>query len=344
MSIRKADWISMNGKLLNICLCALLCVACKERAGQSFNLSEAEYLNSVVLMNPIEPLERLNSLAIIDNDRFVLCTENQVYLYEDGEQKEKIGRCGKASNEYVYPMIVRVNDNHIYVWCAMTLRFLDYSLDGNCLDSYQYDSAISDFNCRDGKIIIYTNGTKNANTVEVYDMQTRRVMNSFAETTEEHRALLPMFSVAPLMRGDACCYFSPKDKLEIYSLDISENEMMQVSHKTKSESFRVNGTNVHKNGYVDDNSFVVALIGVNGSMKIMASEGKYTTDAGMKDKTGRFYSIYSFRNGVIDYQKSITAESLGSPSLFSFYDGRLYYIINEISGEDEHYELRQLEI
>lgn len=63
-----------------------------------------------------------------------------------------------------------------------------------------------------------------------------------------------------------------------------------------------------------------------------------------KERTGRFYSIYSFRNGVIDYLKSITTESLGSPSLFSFYDGRLYYIINEISGEDEHYELRQLEI
>lgn len=343
-SCNRLNSTNMNTRLLKICLCILLCISCKNRSEQSFNLSDAVYSNSVILMNQIEPLKRLNSLAIIDENRFVLCSENQVYLYENGVQKQKIGRCGKASNEYVYPMIVRVTAKRIYVWCAMTLRFLVFSFDGNYMDCYKYDSAISDFNCLDDKIIIYATGTKKENTIEVYDMQTRCVLNSFANTSKEHKALLSMFSVAPLMCNDVGCYFSPKDKLEIYSLDMAENEVTSVSQKARTESFRVAPASGRNTGYIDDNSFVVALIGGKDSMKMITSEGRYKANGNMKDKSERFYSIYSLKDGVIDYQRSITAESLGSPSLFSIYNGRLYYIFNNVFGDEDHFELRQVEV
>lgn len=311
--------------------------------GHLSDIQEAEYDTETRLLNS-EQTGYPCSMAVINEDTFVLSTEKQVYLYEEGAVIQKIGQIGRAEYEYQLPMIVRVYNDEIYVWCAMFLKFIVFTLDGIPLQEYHHDSAISDFAVTKDKIIIYNTGRRNENVLCIYDKLTGSVDYTVGNTSEEHKSLLKLFSTAPLSVCGHKVWFAHKDKLFIYCLDL-ENSDQTTEAKIKSTSFNVK-RRFHTEdiqSYIRTNSTVMILTTIGDECVLVAAEGVYEPgDAGWDDDP-RYFSIYKVNNQGNKCVKRIKASSLGDPALFSICNERLYYLFHELT-DDDIYLLRSFEL
>ncbi|MBQ8811575.1 MAG: hypothetical protein IJZ70_04615 [Bacteroidales bacterium] len=306
-------------------------------------IQEAEYDIETRLLNS-EQMGSPCSMAVINENLFVLSTEKQVYLYEEGAVIQKIGQIGRAEYEYQLPMIVRVYKDEIYVWCAMSLKFIVFTLDGIPMHEYQYDSAIADFAVTEDKIIIYNTGRRNENVLCVYDKLSGGVDYTVGNTSEEHRALLKLFSTAPLSVNGNKVWFAHKDKLSICCLNL-ENSEQTTEAKIKSTSFNVNRRLHTKDiqSYIRTNSAVMMLTTIGDECVVVAAEGVFESgDAGWDDGP-RYFSIYNVNNQGNKCVKRIKASSLGDPALFFICNERLYYLFHELT-DDDIYLLRSFEL
>lgn len=298
--------------------------------------------DSVPLVNAISPLSRLNGLCVVDDHRFLLCSDEGVYLYKDGLQSGQIGRNGRATDEYLLPHLVRVEKDVIYIWCAMSLHFYLFDFNGNFINKISYDSAISDFCVYDDYIVIYNAGKRKSNVIDLYSLSRKEVVGTLMPSSDEHVALLRYFANDPLLIEDGVVYFSSKDDTEIFGYDLETEsyicypEVAFHSDTFTKEKWR---DGIDRWKYIDRNSLAVGLGKIKDDFVYLAMEGYVRNDEAVSDYADRYYSLYSLKGKKV-CQTCFSYDSMGDPALFCFYDGKLYYLYHYIKEEQDHYELR----
>ncbi|MCM1502602.1 MAG: 6-bladed beta-propeller [Bacteroidales bacterium] len=293
-----------------------------------------------------EGLGRLNSLAIIDSEYFALSTDYQVYVYSMlGHQVRKIGRSGNAKYEYNLPLYVRSDGEQIYVWSAMSMKFIAYTMDGEPVVEYGYDSAVKDF-CPSGKhIIIYPAGVRGDHLIDIYDKSGEKPVKGIAEASKAHKVLSGWLSVAPVACNGNIVNFLPLDRLELLEYNIAEDRLGSIA-TIKSDTFRpekVKGEMEQKKAlsYMHESPYALMMINRNGKKYILASEGRYEDSPDGLRADGRFCSIYEVTGHGGKKIYSFPMSSFGYSHLLSACDGYVYFIQHSIENNDDAYTLKR---
>lgn len=293
----------------------------------------------------------VNALALTGDKGFVLGSDKIVRRYDmDGAETGRFGDSGRAEGEYLMPMGVRVDGDKVYVWSAMSLTFLAYGEDGEFLYACPYDSAIKDFVPYGDRIFIYTAGMRESSLIDVYDITSKKVVESFGEPSQEHKCA-SMYSVCPMAVRDGFLYYMSRDRLEVFRYKLEggsapekvlgfESNTFKVPEVTDAGALRSDRERV--DAFFNEASFVVALMPLGGDrFKVVTSEGVYRRDNGKLVKDQRYYSVYEARGGKAGRVLSFHADVISDPAAVAVTDGNMYFIRKTMSdsGDDESYAL-----
>ena len=320
----------------------LLC-SCKEELEFKLYITDARF-DSEIRFQDEQSLGFPSSISVIDNKCFVICTEDQVYLYENGRQTVKIGRKGRAEYEYLLPMIVRTDGIKIYVWCAMRLKFIVYTLDGTPCGEYDYHNAVADFAILDDHICIYNTGRNDRHVIDLYNLKEAKVVHSFGDYPSiEHKTLLKLHSINPMSVSNGMIYFTHKDDLTTYVYDL-ETYRLKEKHDIRSNIFLVTPKlpTIDDLSYIDSNSSAVLISPRLEGFTLITADGIYEREDGRVIENNRYYSIYSIKGDNTEYKGSLSASSLGDPALFSIHDDKLYYVYHNIENDEDSYSIRTI--
>ena len=289
------------------------------------------------------------SFDFVNDTTVVLAVDNRVLLYSDsGKFIRQIGRPGKALFEYNFPSLVRATEDSIYVWSSMSLQFISFGVDGTPGSIYPYDSALSDFDITDDLIVIYTAAKRGDHILDLYHKDDNRI-ETVGEATDEHRILCQNSSVAPLLLKDDQILFASKDHLQIYGLDCNSGAVSEIA-LFQSSSFNVNKlpagitsmSRKEKSQYLKDNPISLMILPVEtDNFALMTLEGKTELEADGVSNLNRKYDIYY---GNDSNHLSIPWGIMKYWHLFSYRNGYLYYLNNEIDGNDEAILLQRVKL
>lgn len=323
----------------------ILLVSCKEELEFKLDVTEARFDREIILQDG-QSLGFPLSIAVIDNQCFVISTEDQVYLYNYGTQIIKIGRKGRAEYEYLLPTIVRTDGNKIYVWCAMRLKFIVYTIDGKPCGEYGYHNAVADFAILDDHISIYNTGRNDKHVIDLYNLKEAKVVHSLGNYPSiEHKTLVKLHSTNPIGGANGLIYYTHKDDLTTYVYDL-ETYNLKEKYDIKSNIFQVTQKlpTIDDLSYIDSNSCTVLISPRQEGFMLITADGIYKREDGRVVKNNRYYSIYSIIGGKIEYNGSIRASSLGDPALFSIHDDNLFYVYHNIENDEDSYSIRTIKL
>lgn len=289
------------------------------------------------------------SFDFVNDTTIVLAVDNRVLLYSDsGRFIRQIGRPGKALFEYNSPSLVRATEDSVYVWSSMSLQFISFGVDGAPGSIYPYDSALSDFDITDNLIVIYTAAKRGDHILDLYHKDDNRI-ETVGEATDEHRILCQNASVAPLLLKDDQILFASKDYPKIYELNCISGSVSEIAF-FQSTSFNVNKlptsissmSRKEKSQYLKDNPFSLMILPVEADdYALMTLEGTTELEDDGVSNLNRTYDIYY---GNDSNHLSIPWGIMKYWHLFSYRNGYLYYITNEIDGEDEEILLQRVKL
>lgn len=312
--------------------------------------ADSETVCEIMTLYEDEEIGRLNSIAVIDSAHFVLSTDSQIYLYDmSGHCISKIGRSGNAGYEYNMPLYVRSDGALIYVWSAMTMKFIAYTIDGVPAGEYGYDSALRDF-CPSGDcIVIYPAGARGEHVIDIYDRIAGRVIKSLGNSSDAHRILCGWMSAAPLFCSDGMVHYLPLDRLEVMRYDMGADVLSPVA-EIESETFRlvpVKGDMGYPAAreYINANSSTMLVINRGGTLYVMTSEGRYKdSPGGIRNDEDRYCSLYRVEGSGGRKISSFTMSSFGYGNLLSVYDGEIYFIRHAVEDDNDVYTLNRLNL
>ena len=294
-------------------------------------------------------LDRLNSIAVIDKEKFVLCTETQVYVYNSkGIRLYNVGNQGRAKYEYSMPLYVRTDGSKIYVWDAMMCKIITYSIDGRPIEEYSYDSSMNDFMPFNNNLLIYAGGRHDNHIIEIYDLSKKEVVSSFGDPTIAHQTL-KWLSVCPMSTDEGKIYFMPKDKLTLMSFNPNDESTLTLENTIESDSFVVRQLETRLQGeerskYLEENSFVVLLVNKRGNWYTLTSEGTYSNTTSDVDRKDRLINVYKLSKNGGKKLLAFPSKSFSYSNLLSVFDGNVYYIHHKIVDEEDVYSLNKLVI
>lgn len=310
--------------------------------------ADADTVCEIITVHDDEEIGRLNSLAVMDSSCFVLSTDSQVYLYDiSGCCVNKIGRSGNAKFEYNLPLLVRTDGELIYVWSAMTMKFIVYTIDGTPVDEFVYESALMDF-CPSGDfIVIYPVGQRGDHIIDIYDKTCGRVISSLGDSSDAHKILCGCLSAAPFYCHDGVIHYLSLDRLEVMKYDIGRDVISYIA-EIESNTFRP----VHVKGdmgyaaareYRNNNPSILLLINRDDVLYVLTSEGKYQDSlVGGRNDENRYCCLYRVENSGGRQVFRFTMSSFGYSNLLSVYDGDIYFISHQIWDDDDVYTLKRL--
>lgn len=290
------------------------------------------------------------SLAVIDSAHFAISTDYQVYLYDmSGHCISKIGRSGNAGFEYNMPLYVRCDGDLIYVWSAMTMKFVAYTLDGTPVGEYGYDSALRDF-CPSGDyIVIYTAGNRGDHIIDIYDKTCCQVVKSLGNSSDAHKVLCGWMSAAPFFCSDGGVHYLPLDRLDVMKYDMGTDLLLPVAG-IESETFKpvqVKGDMDYPAAREYRNTNPCTMLAVNrgGNLYVLTSEGRYNDSPDrILNNENRYCSLYRVEGRGGRKIACFTVSSLGYGNLMSVYDGEIYFIRHSIEDDRDVYTLSRLNL
>ena len=336
-------------RLYFLLVLAVFICACR---GNTINTMESIKFDKLLKIDQsVYPLGHINSIAICEDSSIVLCSDKQVSKYNSkGNYEGKVGNLGRAVGEYNMPLFVRSWNNQIYVWSAMTLKFLIYGMDGQLIGECPYESAISDFLPYDRKIFIYTSGLRDTNIVDVYDIDAKAVTCSLTTSSETHKASR-MLSVSPMAVLDGKLYYMSRDKLTIYQYDLNSQKSTTIVGDLESDSFFVpdikNVKDLYSDKkkaltYLDKASYVVSIIPISESrFRVLSSEGEYYIKDDKRCKSRRFYSLYDINDGIVTNVSRFSAEEFPNPALICNFKNNNYFLkeVCDLGSTENQYVL-----
>ena len=341
---------SNNGNLMKKVLFTILLAAsavfisvllhsCSNNAESAMQVPNFEEI--CVIKDNDKVISDVQSIDIIDENRFVISDMQSVYLYDiQAARIKKISHSGRAQGEYILPMTVRYNNGHIYVWSAGSLSFLVYDLDGNYINGYPYNSAISDFLVDNRNIYVYTAGKADDYIIDVIELPGNKTVERLINANDEHVFMNKFYSVAPMASENGKFYFSPKDKLKIYGYN-SENgscdELLSFESKTFIVEKGINEVQYNDaNGrrqVLGDNSLTLGLLLKKNNFYLMTLEGKLGENIKYAD-SGKYFAIYDCskpKEPVSKYPYS----TIGKARLIDTFNGSFYILSYSTNNEDD---------
>ena len=304
---------------------------------------DAEYEVICTLNDNNSLIKEPESFSMLPSGGFVIADGDKVVLYSnDGEQIRQIGFSGRALGEYNMPTNVKTHNDTVYVWSAMSLKFISYTINGEPIAEYKYDSAISDFIPSEDIIIVYNSGRSGTHIIDIYDKEQQNVVTSLTEAESEHRILLRSWASCPYWFSGENLYYMPRNRLSLYKYNFAEREETQIS-SIESTTFNVERqsdymsilTNRQKaSKYLRDNSLVIGLI-PNGGNKFLALtlEGQTKVIDDVYDTSERVITIYDMNKGKVIAR--YTFESIGTQVLFSCLNNDIYFLKHSIENNDD---------
>lgn len=325
---------------------SLLFHACMEKGDTP--VSEPPFEEICTLNQEEELLGRMNSIDYIRDSLFVVCTESQIYLYDfSGTRVRKIGRAGRTKSEYVAPMIVRADQDRIFVWDGMLAKFLWFSVEGELLGERFFDKGVSDFLVDGDCLWIYTADNESDRCICKLNLENGETeIQDFLPVVGAHHVLVRWTSRAPMAMKEGVLWCMPKNRLEIYRSD--DSRVLRI----KSESFKVEEVDEPKAitddrektmEYLYNNPFVLAVRPTDRSVQVLTAEGQLKmTKTGM-DRSRRFYSVYSYDLSNDTTRKLIRfSQGAFSPENLMIGPDGFYCLAHKIVGEDDQYRLERL--
>lgn len=288
----------------------------------------------------------IQSMDIIDENRLVLSDMQSVFIYDiKAGQIQKIGHSGRAHGEYILPLIVRYNNDHIYIWSAGSLSFLLYDLDGNYINSYPYTSAISDFLADGQNIYVYTAGKSDDYIIDVVELPKNEVVNRLISANDEHIFMNRFVSAAAITIQGGKFYFLPKDKLQIYEYN-PENGKCDKFTSVDSDTFIVqkgiqNTDKSNMRQVLGDNSLTISLLSVNNNLYLMTLEGELGESKSYIESE-KYFAIYDCSKPKEVAIAKYPYSAIGTTSLIDTFNGSFYILTNSIIGEEDCYVLKKL--
>ena len=288
-------------------------------------------------------------MTIVDANSFVVCDNSKVYQFDfTGKFIRHIGAPGRSTYEYLQPMCVRTFNGSIYVWSSWIPKIIEYNNVGIPIAEYAYSSGVTDFIPTEDKIIIYTSGKRDQNTVDILNKLTGEIEASIIPTTALHRLLSKFWSRQPLCVDEKVLYVMRKDALTIYAYDLTEDHREMSPITLESDTFLINDENIKSDRfweYYCSNSEVVLLIKAKNGFRILAREGMLSYEDGSKlNKEKAFYTLYTIRDNKLRKREHYTAETLPDLSLVSFYDSHIYALDHSIENDDDVYKLVRVDL
>lgn len=339
-------------KYFLICIAVLIIASCAH-VQQDQKAMNVSYEQVCLLAENIGILGEPLSLAVVDETHFVVSDlSNNVYLYDfTGNQICRIGNSGRASFEYIFPMNVRAYKDNIYVWSANTGRFIEYTVAGEPVAEYSYQSAIRDFLPTEKKIYIYNAGLNDGSVIDVYDKLTQTVECSLSSTSDVHKLMLSWMAVSPMVYTGKELYYASKDALTLmkYSEDNGDTD---ICAEIQSESFtvdRLSNPNLPLKSkkarqYMVDNDMVLMISLADDGYYIFTREGdKKANKEGDDAYEDMYIAVYGVnRDGDSRHIANYSYSSFGSVALFSIFGSDIYYLKHSMDSGEDVYSLRRL--
>lgn len=331
---------------------ALMLISCGGNRSGEVLISGLNPETVCVISQEDHSIGNLNSLDVMEDGRFLLSTDNEVLLFDaGGKLLREIGKSGRASGEYSMPMAVRAYGNVIYVWSAMSLKFIAYDLDGHFMAEYPYASALHDFMPGEGKLFIYAAGIRKENVIDIYSLKTKMVDTSLTKASENHK-LVSWFAVTPMCVSGDVLYYMSRDGLKVYRYDLNASEGPEEVCEFESGSFRipdvretklVNSHRGNKDKYLNESSFVLQIVPVDKEhFKVMTSEGSFRREGKRLNDDERYFSIYNVSAEKSGRVRSFPSSAIDDFALISVVGNVMYFIGHSIEDEDDVYTLNRL--
>lgn len=339
--------VYIMNRVITALFVALIMVSCaKER---DYKAVDAEFNTICHLQENFGTISEPMSFDMVNESMFVLTDWNKVFLYDcTGRQIRQIGSNGRSTFEYNMPSVVHVHGELIYVWSAMTLKFIAYNIEGTPIKEYPYSSGLADFDVSEDYIFIYTRGRADDNIIDVLDKNTGCVVKMLTPSSAEHRLLSHRVSVAPIAVENNHLLYCPKDRLTIFSFDASDLGKGESSTNVESTSFVVNKLNdpdlfsTNRNAarqYLNENSRVLILSPRKDGCSVFTVEGKTEVSGEERNESGRFICKYDVKERKSKLLCRYTYPSFGTECLFSVYNDNLYVIKHSIEDGADSYHL-----
>ncbi len=312
-----------------------------------------------IRMQTVCPLEenltlvgRPVSLDVASDGSFLVSDGTNVVGYDpSGHQTFAWNKKGRGPYEYFDCGSARAFGDTVYVWDMGSARLIAYDRDGNGLWSYDYESAICDFQPAGSSVFFYNAGRKWESVVTELDVKTMTPVRSCGASSFAHKAMQSLATAVPLAFRDGALYFMSKDKMDLYRMTPGASEEASLVKQFTSDSFRCKELEERLSAandlfaFIFQNSAVIAFSFDGTSYGILTAEGTAHL-AGMQgrkldiDQDERVYRLYRF-----DRKARIVSVSVGErnfdASLVSVRDG-VFYLLRE-DPEQGTYRLVTLE-
>lgn len=334
-----------------VCLissCIIFFVACGE--SKPVEPIAAKYETVCTLKDNLFPINDPKSFSIISSGEFVIADGEKVIFYSnEGEQVRCVGASGNAMGEYNRPTNVKIYNDTVYVWSAMSLKFITYTIFGEPIAEYGYDSAIADFIPSDDVIYIYNSGRSSANIIDIYDKKQQKVIKSLTESDAEHRILLRSWAACPFyLKGDDLYYMS-RNELNLHKYNLVEDKELFIDY-LESTTFNVERETDYKSiltdrkkasKYLRENSCVIGIVPYDeDKLSILALEGQTKVIEDNYDTSDRVIAIYDMNK-----RKSVSRyyyDSIGTHVLLCSLNNELYFLKHYIKNDDDVLKLCKL--
>lgn len=319
---------------LILILSLLLTLRCSQR-GDQVDYKELQVNEVCVLREDNEPVGKIISFCVIDDERFAVSTaEGRIVVFDcSGNQLLNIARRGRGPFEYVEPSIIRATkDNRLIVWCAYMTKFLVYSLlDGRPLFEQCYPLSIRDYIPLEGNLICAYSGNENAGIVIKYDLSSGETLDSGGDWSVSHSLMMMMNGRCPMSVWRGNLYYMPVSELNIYELGENQDDLVA---RIPSGSFRIDNT--VSSSLIDDADkrveYVlrnprVLLLDVSDEDYFVVTLEKKGNESSTNKKRHNVAYRYDRSNNKLSGSACFPASS---PGLIDLYEHCIYYIIEKL--------------
>lgn len=302
-----------------------------------------------VLEENLETIGLVESFSMGDPFSVVSTGDKIIVFNKQGQQETVISKTGRGPFEYVTASIVRHYGDRIYVWCAYSLRFIVYNMNGEGIIECRYDSAISDFIPDGDNLYIYTAGRRVEHMIDVLNIASGEIVDSIGSPSKEHEVLLMQASSAPFALYKDNLYFMPKDSLVVYRYSLSNRqleryqELITPSFSVKTFNGSIEDDMLKAVAFTFENSFTVGLAINNERLEILTTEGSARInvhDTKIEDNE-LFSSYYSVDIGSSKYNHVKYTEPI-KETWVSSYNGSLFALNLEIIDDNDEYSICKL--
>lgn len=342
---------------MNVRLSFLICLlflSCQEKRKEIVTTKEKKDIEEYVcnLEENIDIVGRVKDFSFYDDSSFFVLSDNNIIEYTTkGEQKNIFNKFGQGPGEYVSPTLINVYGESIYVWCAGTLKLIEYDKKGNYIrENSNYRKAIKNFKLLDKNLVCFykSDGQKDG-IIEIFSLNENKIIKSVGELTDEDLLLLSVESKPNMIIEGDNLYFTKPSELSLYQMHLKSFSLSEKMHFEDREFIVREGQDAHSMfntdiqsaiKYMAENSIVDNLLKVGDNFYIKSEVGKYVIDFQNRkmDSKQRFdkYYLCDFRYPNIEDIQAIKGHNKkGGTHKYALFGNETYFLQEDDSSESE---------